>query len=427
VARNYADSVVTPITQDFDLQCRTCALDLQNALRALYAAVGADPARPQEVSRQFKLNKNLTWKVAKVIQSVDPIEAVPLIPGSEGMEILLSAMEAAGPHASPVSVVRSTLAAFESMVRTHVGDRPTLELLMDGMSRGGRTLEVSRKLAFRGNSGIWGVQARVRSMTQFLAPSAEHPELLDIALVGGLHDIRRLRPVQGWPLFRFTSYDTVGGELPGGRNLEAIEKPATPGEPHLVMRSFCSPAGAEVRSIKTDTGVSHELMDGPVGQRGSVTFMFGGLERAAVPRYSSPTQSASEHGEMGALVTMPTEFVHIDILIHRDLLNSFTPELLVYGRPFGGTALDPETRENYLLPIDEPIIRMDPARDSFTTDLLPDQQRVVDSVFARSGWDRRDFAGFRAVVSYPPMPSTVMIRYALSRAPGKSRGEVERE
>jgi hypothetical protein len=121
---------------------------------------------------------------------------------------------------------------------------------------------------------------------------------------------------------------------------------------------------------------------------------------------------------MGALVTMPTEFVHIDILIHRDLLNSFTPELLVYGRPFGGTALDPETRENYRLPIDEPIIRMDPSRDSFTTDLLPDQQRLVDSVFARSGWDRRDFAGFRAVVPYPPMPSTVMIRYALSRAPG---------
>ena len=157
---------MTPTSQDFDLQCRTCALDLQNALRALYAAVGADPARPQEVSRQFKLNKNLTWKVAKVIQSVDPIEAVPLIPGSEGMEILLCAMEASGPYASPVSAVRSTLAAFEDMVRTHVGDRPTLELLMDGMSRGGRTLEVSRKLAFRGNSGIWGVQARVRSMTQ---------------------------------------------------------------------------------------------------------------------------------------------------------------------------------------------------------------------------------------------------------------------
>ena len=78
------------------MQCRTCALDLQNALRVLYAAVGADPARPQAVSRQFKLNKNLTWKVAKVIQSVDPIEAVPLIPGSEGMEIFQ--VSAAGAH-----------------------------------------------------------------------------------------------------------------------------------------------------------------------------------------------------------------------------------------------------------------------------------------------------------------------------------------
>jgi hypothetical protein len=199
--------------------------------------------------------------------------------------------------------------------------------------------------------------------------------MLDMALVGGLHEIRRLRPVQGWPLFRFTSYDTVGGELPGGRNLEPIEKPVTPNEPHLVMRSFCAPAGAEVRSIKTETGVSHELMDGPVGQRGSVTFMFGGLERAAVPRYSTSTHGAIEHGEMGALVTMPTEFVHIDILIHRELLDSFTPELLVYGRPFGGTALDPATRENYRLPIDEPIIRMDPSRDSGFACQLPAMTR----------------------------------------------------
>ncbi len=393
-------------------------MNLQNALRALYAAVGADPARPQEVSRQFKLNKNLTWKVAKVMQSADPIEAVPLIPGSEGMEILLSAMEASGPHAASVGVVRSTLAAFEDMVRIHVGDRPTLELLMDGMSRGGRALEVSRKLGFRGNSGIWGVQARVRSLTQFLAPNPDHPEMLDMAIVGGLHDIRRLRPVQGWPLFRFSTYDTVGTELPGGGNLQALELPANSGEPHLVMRSFCAPAGAEVRSIKTEKDISHELMDGPVGARGSVTFVFGGLERSAVPRYSSALRQSPEYGEMGALVTMPTEFVHVDILVHRDLLDSFVPELVVYGRPFGGAALEPATRENYRLPIDEPIVRIDPARDSFATDMLPEQQNLVDAVFARAGWNRRDFSGFRAGVPYPPMPSTVMIRYALSRSPG---------
>jgi len=404
---------VTPIAEDFNLHCRACALNLQVALRALYSAVGADPARPQEVSRQFKLNKNLTWKVAKVIQSVDPIEAVPLIPGSEGMEILLSAMEASGSHAEAIGAVRSTLAAFEAMVRTHVGDRPTLELLMDGMLRGGRALEVSRKLAFRGNSGIWGVQARVRSMTQFLAPNPEHPHLLDMVVVGGLHDIRRLRPVQGWPLFRFTSYDTVGGELPGNRIREPIEPPENSGEPHLVMRSFCTATSAEVRSITTATDVSHELMDGPVGQRGSVTFVFGSMERASLPRYSNGAVDDIEYGEMGALVTMPTEYVHIDILIHRDLLPGFAPELFVYGRPFGGASLDPATRDNYRLPIDEPIVRIDPARVSFATDMLPDQHKVVNAVFERTAWNPKEFQGFRAIVSYPPMPSTVMIRYAL--------------
>ena len=92
---------------------------------------GADISKPQEVSRQFKLNKNLTWKIAKVLQTNDALEAVPLIPGSEGMEILLAAMSGAGASAASVQAVRTKLAAFEHMVEAHVGDRATLELLME--------------------------------------------------------------------------------------------------------------------------------------------------------------------------------------------------------------------------------------------------------------------------------------------------------
>ena len=405
--------------QDFSDHCRSCASDLRDALRSLYDGIGADIAKPQEVSRQFKLNKNLTWKIAKVLQTNDALEAVPLIPGSEGMEILLGAMSGAGASAASVQAVRTKLAAFEHMVEAHVGDRATLELLMDGRSRGGKALEVSRKLAFRGNSGIWGVQARARSMMQFLAPNREQPDRLDLALVGGLHDIRRLRPVQGWPLFRFYRYGSAGTGLTQPRAMQPIEPPAREDEPHLIMRSFCSPPGAEVRSVQSEIDVSHELVDGPIGQRGSVSFVFGMFERAVHPRYADPAAATTEFGEMGALITMPVELVEIDILVHRDLINGFVPELVVYGRPHGNSQADPSTRENYRLPIDEPIVRIDPARDGFNSDILPDQPRLVKTVCDRAGWDTREFTGFRVVVPYPPMPSTVMVRYALPRAPGR--------
>ena len=105
-------------------------------------------------------------------------------------------------------------------------------------------------------------------------------------------------------------------------------------------------------------------------------------------------------------------------MVHVDLLDAFIPELAVYGRPFGNLGLDPVTRENFRLPIDEPIGRIDLGRGSVASDLLPDQQRLVDTVFEQAGWSADDFVCCRAVVPYPPMPSTVRMRYRLPRAPG---------
>lgn len=403
--------------QDFAQHCGACTEALRESIAALYRDVGADPVRPQEVARRFRLNKNLTWKISKVLQAEDPIEAVPLVPGAEGMEILLAAFEANGAGAGALAEVRARLAAFHEMVEVHVGDRPTLELLMDGMSRGPKALEVSRKLAFRGNSGIWGLQARVRSMAQFVAPAAGRPDMLDMAIVGGWHEIRRLRSVQGWPLFRFHRYGVSGPDQAAERPIVPVEPPAHPDEPLLIMRSFCAPVGAEVRSVRSEGGVSHELVDGPIGRRGAVTFVFGKLDRALFPRHAAPGAHGTDYGEMSAQVTMPAELAHVDVLVHRDLEREFRPELVVYGRPFGGPSADEATRENHRLPIDEPIERFDPAAGGCACEHLPDWDRLVHAVFARAGWDARDFVGHRVVVPYPPMPSSVMVRYRLPRAP----------
>ena len=70
--------------RSFADDCRATASELRAALAAVYADVGADAARPQVVARRFRLNKNLTWKIAKVLQSTDPLETVPLVPGKIG-------------------------------------------------------------------------------------------------------------------------------------------------------------------------------------------------------------------------------------------------------------------------------------------------------------------------------------------------------
>ena len=412
-----APEVTPPPPPDFALHCSTCVRALQGSLQAMYDAVGADAARPQDVARRFKLNKNLTWKVAKVLQTAEPLEAVPLIPGADGMGLLLTAMEREGAANSVTAPVRRDFDAFDEMLRTHAGDRATLDLLIDGMPLGGKALEVSRKLAFRGNSGIWGVQARVRSMLQVLAPTAGRPDRLDDVAAAGLHELRRLRSVHGWPLFRFHHYGMAPDGVRRHREFMPIEPPASGVEPDLVMRSFCSPPEAEVRCVRGDAEVRHELAEGPIGQRGAVTFMVGSIERGVFGRYAQPGAGEAEHGEMVAFVTMPTEFAQMDVMVHRSMLGEFRPEVIVYGRPFGTFDPDPEVREQYRLPIPVEIERIDPAHESMESDLVEDRPRLIRTVVERAGWKAEDFVLFRAVVPYPPMPCSVVFRYLLPRKP----------
>jgi hypothetical protein len=411
------ESVPPPSAQDFVTHCVASVHALRRSLRGLYRSVDADEDRPQAVARRFGLNKNLTWKIAKLLGDGESLEAVANVPGAEGIGILLTAMEREGASAVAVESVRRDFDAFEAMMRAHAGDRATLDLLIDGLAKGSRALEVSRKLAFRGNSGVWGLQARVRSALQVLAPTAGRPDMLDDVLAAGMHDIRRLRPVQGWPIFRFHHYGTPAEAGAKVREFIPIEQAVSDDEPALIMRSFCSPPGAEVRSVRQGSEIRHELVDGPIGHRGAVTFVFGSIERAAFGRYADPTAREPEYGEMVAFVTMPTELAQMDVLVHRSMLDEFEPECAVYGRPFGGSDMTPSAREHFRLPIASAIERIDPVHDTLDSRDLPERTELAALVVERAGWSLGDFMAFRATVTYPPMPCSIVMRYRLPTAP----------
>ena len=178
---------------------------LRAALADLYRAVQADPDRPQEVSRQFKLDKSLTWKISKLLRSEDPIAAVGVVPGNEGIARVLSAMTAGGARAELTDRVREAMREFDAMVRLHAGDRATLDLFLDSMHPP-LSMQESRRLAFLGNSGILGLQTHVRFATRFMSPSRSAPDKLDFALVTGMRKLRRLRPIPTWPIYRFMNF-----------------------------------------------------------------------------------------------------------------------------------------------------------------------------------------------------------------------------
>lgn len=396
-------TVETPKLNLFEQHCRRSVHELQAALLELYRAVGADPARPQDVSRQFNLNKNLTWKVSRIIAALDGLEAVPLIPGPGGLEILLSTMGRADAPAEKLERVRAAAREFDRMVELHAGDRTNLELVLDSAG-GDRPMEMSRKLAFRGNSGIWGIQAGVRVTAHFMAPNRDDDSMLDLATLAGLTRIRRLRPVARWPVFQVREYND-DGTATSRRRRESLERNAGVSNHPWLIRSLCSGALPELHLTQRGDTTIFELGEGPVGRTGECSCFFGFTDTAEVPRYRDASNTV---GEFVSSVSIPAEALHFDVFIHRDLTEAMFPTTEMIGT-IGGSV---ESAGLLRLPLPETL------RDLgigavVDTPLIDRYADAVGAVFARLERNPRDFRCLRLLVDYPPMSSRAIIRYDL--------------
>lgn len=389
----------------FDEHCRRSVDGLRGALLELYRAVGADPTRPQDVSRQYKVNRNLAWKVSRIIGSEEPLDAVPMIPGPGGLDILMDAMARAGAPEATVDRVRRAVNEFDRMIEIHTGDRSQLELVLDSMGRGDDATEMSRKLAYRGNSGVWGIQAGVRLTAHFLTPSKTAPGMLDLAMIGGLTRVCRLRPIDRWPVFQIRQYHD-DGTTSDRTDRQAIE-PAPgehPADPWL-MRSFCAgPLPGIHLSRKGDTTL-YEIGEGPVGKTGQFSCMFGFADFAAVPRYRDERNTLAE---LISSVTVPSEALLFDLFVHRDLTEAMNPSVAMHGT-LGG-ALD--SVGSVELPMPERF------RDLGTDAMIdtPLVDNYADAALAAMTKLKRDPAEFRCLrllVEHPPMSSRVVVRYEL--------------
>ncbi|MCA9273175.1 MAG: hypothetical protein KDA31_09030 [Phycisphaerales bacterium] len=389
----------------FDEHCRDAVLALRGALLDLYREAGAVVEKPQDVARRYKLNKNLTWKIARILQTEDAYAAVPLIPGASGFEILLDAMQRAGAPANVVARVRAAAEGFDRMIEIHTGDRATLELALDSMG-GERPLEMSRKLAFRGNSGVWGIQSHVRVTTQFLAPSAEDPALLDAALIGGMTRVRRLRHVPRWPVFQLRQYND-DGTTPNAPEPISIEEDDESGP--WLMKSFCGGAMPRMHIKESAQGLTYEIGDGPVGKTGEFTCFFGYFHRQIVPRYR---EEQNRVAELFSTVSIPAESLLFDLIVHRDLVEAMRPEVELYGKLWGA---DADSLPASRLPCSDQVIDLGVGAQ-LATPLVPRYAEMVRKVMDNMGWNPGEFRCLRLIMLYPPMPSTVVMRYPLPTA-----------
>ena len=393
----------------FREECDTAIAAIRAAVRELCDSVGVDPLKPQEVGRQLKLNKNLTWKFARVLLEEDALDAAPMLPGPEGLAIYLRAFGAAGAPAHAVERLRDATPAFDAMVDRHFGGRADFELVLDGL-RSGANLEQSRRLAFRGAAAVFGVQAAARVTAHILAPSKVDASMVDIALIVGLAGLRRLRPIPKLPVFR--SVITSRSVLPPARPLLPVDEGAAA---DFLMREFSSFPQAGVTRTEVDGKLTIELESGPIGRIGEADLFFGSIAERAYTRKGSPDDPFAQ---FITSVSIPAESFLADIFVHRSIEGADAAEAAMFGALTGPIPHDPEAREPARIPIDcTPVILDELARETLAKTLeaaaVPNYGALIERSFAALGEDPRDYRLIRVAMAHPPMPASLVVRWPL--------------
>lgn len=384
---------------------------VRGALTELLVSVRADPGKPQDIARRFRINKNLAWKISKIVTVTDPHAVVSNIPGPTGMNTILSAFATGGAPQASLDSARDAVERFDRMVEVHVGDRSTLELVLSSKAPGRvptEHLHQTRKMAFQGNSSIWGIQARVKLASFFLAPSPDDPTQLDTASLSGLFDVRRLRSDASVPLLvRFSFNDD--GSVRHGPRARPIDTERS-ADPLMLMPEFCSAPLPEFVEIAADGYHRYQLAPGPIGNGGLNTWVSGECIRNFASIYADEHNRVGEHT---AMVQLPVEWLVCDIQIHRSLVFALNPRAVLFGQLGGGPA--PTADASYdRLPMAEEIEPIGSAPPVVATPLLPSYPEMVERVYAGMGWDAAEFEGFRLTVRYPAMPASFVIQHDLA-------------
>jgi len=395
----------------FEGHLRVVTQSIRGVLAEVMTSVHADASKPQAVAKQLGLDKNLSWKLAKVINEDDLLAVAAHLPGRTGLNIAIKSFQKAGASPESLQRLQAAIANFDRMVQVHCGDRNTLEIMLGHLQRdnGPRSEEASRKKAFQGNSAIWGVQVRVRFTANFVSPAAD--DLLDLTVVSGWIDFRRLRSQVPWAMASVTRCDDQGNPIPDQR-FEPID-PSVGREDAPIIREFCSDPPPKLRTTQGLPGViRHELVGGPVGNTAACTCVVGWIRRADCVRHRTDQERFLEH-----VVThnTPAELSIHDFFVHRELSAEVHPTVHLYSQLPGGPVYPQCGREQGELPLREDLINLGGWPPDVVTPEVPNYAKLVALAASRIGWTLNDFVGYRMKLRYPPIPTALLFRHELAR------------
>jgi hypothetical protein len=399
----------TSQTQSFEIDAQQVIASVRNAFAAILDSLPGHVARAHEVSKAFGVHKKLGWQIANVVYEPNLFAAAHHIPGATSVKRFLDAAAERRVNRELIACAEEAVSGFQQLIETHAGDRESLHMMLatsaDESSQDER-IEL-RRLAFVGNSSIWGVQAKAQLRAHFLHPGTRDG-WLDVASIRGFVGFQRLRRDVPWLVTRMrVDNDTdAPRQQPERAPLDPGAAQEHEGQGVPLLRPFCSqPLPQFRRTVTPDGFVQDELLGGPIGRTAAIDCFTGEICRNLGSYYRDERNWL---WRVRARMRTPCRVLIVDQFVHEEVFGPIQPELCVYSElTQGAEGLHTEQLEGNRLPITGSVLDLGYGTGAIHTPEVRRYAEMVGYVFDRLQWEAKRFRVYRVRLEFPPIPTSV--------------------
>ena len=399
---------------------REALLELRGTLGQVLAAAAPNAERACEIQAALKIDKKLAWRVHHFLNEPDVMAASLYLPSASGLEQVLKGARSHGSDKVAAGEQR-TREAFENymgVVSSHAVERTVMDMMMASSSPTAQA-EASRthqRNAYKANSYIWGAQAKLQLSSIILNPSETSPGRVDIAMLRGLAQLRRIRPNVPWVFARALCIDD-DGEIRYPLDLHPIDPQPTREDglpPVSLLRSFCSKPVPEVRRVLgSDRHILDEIVEGPVGNSGLLDCFTGEVAKGAGVTHSGDHNKVAD---FAVRVRTPVQWLLLDVFAAGSSIPVDLPWVRSYS-DIAGLEYSPGRSERDRLPLNCEVQSLGRGIAGAYLPQLKKYPAMLEHAFTQLGWESSNFHHFRVLVEFPVMPSSIHMGWNLAEAP----------
>lgn len=357
--------------------------------------------RPTDIARRLDASRVMVGRVLRAIEKKDAIEILTSIPGPETLRQIMRAAEGTGVSSGHVQLAIWAIDSFDHLIRDQFGTRAAMSaaLSVEHADQRERFEQASRYQAFKGMSQVLGVEAKLWLTCMMMTPSKISKDGIDVSTIHGATGLRRLRPD--------TSVNFVYGTPP-----KYISGRQIPERLDLDLSPYFSNTPAPLNVVEENGQIVNTFAPEVGGKDATYDMLAGVYVPDGSNRYAAPGRTCR-----GTVVIPDVPVVSLvsDVILHGDIFEGITPELLVYNTMGKGGA-DIEDPKRFIDRVDtnHKIIEIDQGISNLEIHEVPKYKQMVKYLCDQTGNSPKDFRVHRLKIQYPVYGFQYAIVYKVS-------------